>query len=152
MNCLKTLFVVKLGMVLMIVSASALAAGTSIKIVELEWHDIALNDGSAMYSSLCASCHGAGGKGNGPAAAELSAGAPDLTMLSLNNEGVFPQQFVADTIYGGSRSITHRNLDMPNWGKQFMYVGHGWHSFPRRNLANERVQTLTNHIASLQVN
>jgi hypothetical protein len=149
---MKLLIGFALGMVVIVVSASALASEASIKIVELKWHDIAQNDGGEMYSNLCASCHGMAGKGNGPAAAELSRGIPDLTMLSSGNGGVFPKQFVAETIYGGSRSITHRNLDMPNWGKQFMYVGRGWHSFPRRNLANERVQALTKHVASLQVN
>ena len=42
-------------------------------------------------------------------------------------------------------------LDMPAWGEQFQYVGDGWHSFPRRKLAKDRIAALTGHIESMQL-
>jgi len=152
MGVFKVFLGAALGAALVVVIVGTLAADVSVKKVRLEWHDIAQNDGNTMYSGLCASCHGVGGKGNGPAAAELDRAVPDLTVLSANNGGTYPHEYVANTIFGGSRSTAHRSLNMPNWGEQFMYVGPGWHSFPRRKLANDRVETLTDHIASLQVN
>mgnify|MGYP000104922827 FL=1 len=152
MNGFKILLGAILGVVLATVFVGTLAADVNVKKVRLEWHDIAQNDGGSMYSGLCASCHGVGGKGNGPAASELNRAIPDLTVLSVNNGGKFPHEYVANTIFGGSRSVSHRTLDMPNWGEQFMYVGRGWHSFPRRKLAHDRVEALTDHIAALQGN
>ena len=152
MNVLRVLLSVMTGSALMLAFADSAVADTNVKRVPLEWLDIAQNDGEAMYSGLCASCHGTGGKGNGPAARELERGVPDLTVLSANHGGSYPHDFVANTIFGGSRSTTHRTIDMPNWGEQFMYVGRGWHSVPRRKLANDRIEALTDHIASLQVN
>jgi hypothetical protein len=151
MDGFRILFSAIPGVVLATVIAGALSADVGVKKVRLEWHDIAQSDGGSMYSGLCAACHGAGGKGNGPAASGLDRVVPDLTVLSVNNGGTYPHQYVADTIFGGSRSVSHRTLDMPNWGEQFMYVGRGWHSFPRRKLANDRVEALTDHIAGLQV-
>jgi mono/diheme cytochrome c family protein len=143
---------VLLGMVLLVVTTGIATAGTEVKQVPLEWEDISHNDGASMYGSLCATCHGAGGTGNGTAAAELDKAVPDLSALSRNHGGTYPHGYVVDTIYGDSRTLSHGGLDMPDWGKQFMYAGKGWHSFPRRKLASDRINTLADYVETLQVN
>ena len=140
-----------LGAALLVVTAGGVAADVVVKRTQLDWQDIAHNDGGELYANLCSACHGPGGKGNGYAAGQLDGGVPDLTVLTINNGGVYPQNRVANTIYGKYRTPAHNALDMPAWGEQFMYVGHGWHSFPRRKLAQERIATLTQYVGSLQV-
>ena len=39
------------------------------------------NDGSQMYASYCASCHGLDGRGHGPVATELKVPPTDLTLF-----------------------------------------------------------------------
>jgi mono/diheme cytochrome c family protein len=46
--------------------------------------------GSEMFKEYCASCHGADARGRGPAAPALKASPADLTVLSRNNHGKFP--------------------------------------------------------------
>jgi len=45
----------------------------------------AVEAGGTLYATLCASCHGASGKGDGPAAAGLAHRPPDMT-TSLNGQ------------------------------------------------------------------
>jgi mono/diheme cytochrome c family protein len=70
--------------------------------------------GRAHYEAKCAVCHGADGKGNGPVANMLTQKPSDLTMMSKNNNGVFPFW----TAYDGTR-------EMPVWGKQFYQASRG---------------------------
>src|SRR5215472_152450 len=58
--------------------------------------------GRQMYDAYCASCHGQGGKGNGPAAPALKTMPTDLTQLAMNNGGVFPETHVMAVIKGDS--------------------------------------------------
>ncbi|NHB78489.1 cytochrome c [Rhodobacter calidifons] len=62
--------------------------------------------GAEDYASYCAACHGAGGKGDGPAAAGLDRRPADLTRLSARNGGAFPGTRVMAKIWGytGGRS------------------------------------------------
>ena len=146
-----TVLAAALGALLLLVCAGAATAAVAVKRVPLAWQDIAHNDGGLMYDRLCASCHGAGGKGDGPAAYQLDNGAPDLTVLTVHHGGVYPEDYVTHAIVGDSRSRAHHGLDMPAWEEQFSYAGPGWHSFPRRKLAKDRIQALTLHVESLQV-
>ncbi|HZS18753.1 MAG TPA: cytochrome c [Candidatus Udaeobacter sp.] len=43
--------------------------------------------GKAVYTAECASCHGSGGKGDGPAAKDLEVPAGDLTKLGGQTDG-----------------------------------------------------------------
>jgi mono/diheme cytochrome c family protein len=45
-----------------------------------------LSQGKAVYAKECTSCHGDGGKGNGPEAANLSRKPPDLCAPEVRNE------------------------------------------------------------------
>jgi mono/diheme cytochrome c family protein len=79
--------------------------------------------GEFEYRNSCASCHGAGGKGDGPVGDFLSgAEVPDLTVIQKNNDGVFPVQGLYDVIEGsaGASASIHGSRDMPVWGSRYM--------------------------------
>ena len=63
--------------------------------------------GRASYSDLCAGCHGAGGKGDGPNALGLSVKPADLTQIAARNGGVFPRVRTMATIDGYSKGGPH---------------------------------------------
>ncbi len=72
-------------------------------------------DGRTAYLENCASCHGASGMGDGPAARGLAVVPPDLTQIAARNEGVFPRNQVMSTIDGLDRG-THFSAAMPEFG------------------------------------
>jgi mono/diheme cytochrome c family protein len=71
--------------------------------------------GRALYSDFCASCHGDGGRGDGPAAAGLGKAPADLTQISARNGGAFPMVRVMSTIDGYTRR-GDRSSVMPELG------------------------------------
>src|SRR5579862_4202324 len=80
--------------------------------------------GEEMFNAYCAVCHGKGGKGDGPAASEFKIPPANLTLLSVNNNGKFPADHVAETIRTGPRDAkAHGSKDMPVWGKIFASMG-----------------------------
>jgi mono/diheme cytochrome c family protein len=78
-----------------------------------------LDIGKSEFQSSCASCHGTDAKGNGPVSSQLKTPPPDLTMLSKNNNGVFPTNAVYEIIYGSKTVPTHGTREMPIWGERF---------------------------------
>ncbi len=72
--------------------------------------------GKQMYSSYCAPCHGVDGRGQGPAAAALKAHPTDLTVLSRNNHGKFPDTHIVSVMQFGSEVQAHGSAEMPVWG------------------------------------
>ncbi|HUA35680.1 MAG TPA: cytochrome c [Candidatus Binataceae bacterium] len=72
--------------------------------------------GRSLYSSLCASCHGENGKGDGPMVPELRAKPIDLTQIARQNNGNFPFWHVFHAIDGRSIPRAHGGPDMPVWG------------------------------------
>jgi mono/diheme cytochrome c family protein len=72
-----------------------------------------------MYAAYCASCHGADGKGGGPAAPALKVRPPDLTTLAKKNNGRFPGGRVYQVIKWGGSIAAHGSKDMPVWGPAF---------------------------------
>lgn len=74
--------------------------------------------GKREFEANCASCHGVGGKGNGPITDLLRKSPPDLTLLAKNNGGVFPIARLYDVIEGGSVAA-HGTRDMPVWGLDY---------------------------------
>lgn len=82
-----------------------------------------LSMGEFEFQNSCATCHGASGKGDGPAAQFFLGGvAPDLTALQKNNGGVFPVQRIYDVIEGSRDMIvpSHGSRAMPMWGQRYM--------------------------------
>ena len=56
--------------------------------------------GRAAYRRHCTACHGPGGHGDGPLAADLPVAPADLTMLSAANGGTFPRDRVFEQVHG----------------------------------------------------
>lgn len=75
--------------------------------------------GKAEYESNCASCHGLGGKGDGPLSEGFRPKAADLTTLSKRNDGVFPAQRVYEIIDGRQEIAAHGPRAMPVWGRDY---------------------------------
>ncbi|HOZ33738.1 MAG TPA: c-type cytochrome [Tabrizicola sp.] len=62
--------------------------------------DRELPTGAEDFATFCAACHGAGGKGDGPAAAGWGRKPADLTGLAARNGGTFPGTKVMAKIWG----------------------------------------------------
>lgn len=62
--------------------------------------DDQVTTGAGDYRALCADCHGADARGNGPAAAGLSPAPPDLTLIARAHDGAYPRAQVMSRIYG----------------------------------------------------
>ena len=100
--------------------------------------------GEEMFNTYCAVCHGKGGKGDGPAASEFKIPPANLTLLSVNNNGKFPADHVAETIRTGPRDAkAHGSKDMPVWGPIFASMGGSAQ-------AEQRINNLTKYVGSLQ--
>jgi mono/diheme cytochrome c family protein len=101
--------------------------------------------GKDMFTAYCAVCHGADGKGAGPAASALKTPPTDLTSLSKNNGGKFPSLKVSATIRGEGGFPAHGSKEMPVWGALFWNLSGGHESE-----VQQRVVNLTKYIESLQ--
>jgi mono/diheme cytochrome c family protein len=102
--------------------------------------------GKDMYVAYCASCHGATGAGNGPAASSLKTPPADLTQLASKNGGNFPYAKVQQSIKGDAEMPSaHGSKEMPVWGPTLWQLS-------RNNQAQTqlRIKNITDYIASLQ--
>lgn len=75
--------------------------------------------GKDLYMLRCASCHGEGGKGDGPAAVALKNPPADLTRIRKNHGGTFPRAAVMQFIDGERPVPAHGPRHMPVWGEVF---------------------------------
>lgn len=100
--------------------------------------------GPDLFHAHCAACHGADGKGGGPAAPALKAKVADLTMLAKNNGGKFPSDHVRKFIAGEGVSISHGSRDMPVWGPIFHQIE------TDQDFGNVRLDNLTKYLESIQ--
>jgi mono/diheme cytochrome c family protein len=103
------------------------------------------DSGKAMYDAYCASCHGADGKGNGPAAGAMKSGVPDLTLLAKSHDGIYPAFHVAEVLRVTQPLAAHGSSDMPVWGSIFSKMA-------QQNNAEiqQRIHNLNEYIESLQ--
>jgi mono/diheme cytochrome c family protein len=97
-----------------------------------------------MYTAYCASCHGANGKGDGPAAPALKVPPTNLTLIAAKNGGTFPDAHIAQVIRGDSATAAHGNKDMPVWGPVFLQMGHNTAQ------VQQRISNLTKYLESIQ--
>jgi len=81
--------------------------------------ELSAMSGLEMYESLCSSCHGVDGRGDGPVAPLVKIGVPDLTRIAQREGGEFPAADVHRTIDGRFEHPAHGPRDMPVWGWQF---------------------------------
>ena len=138
------------GIVIVVVVTSTSFAQVKTKAAPVSWLQAALTDGEELYLEFCAVCHGKGGLGDGPAAGALTNTVPDLTTLAAENDGVFPREQVQNSIVGESRVISHGTIDMPIWGQVFEDARPDWKPLRRQALAKQRVNNLTEYLATIQ--
>lgn len=101
--------------------------------------------GKTMYKQYCAACHGADGKGRGPAAASLNTRPADLTTLAKRRDGKFPYDYVASVLRFGPGFSAHGSSGMPVWGPIFQYLDNYDESAVR-----QRIKNLCDYLESIQ--
>jgi mono/diheme cytochrome c family protein len=89
--------------------AQTIQQGTAPRIQSIEGVD--------TYKALCAVCHGAQAKGNGPAAPALKKAPADLTGISRRHAGKFSDADVEEMIV--AKQVAHGTREMPIWGPVF---------------------------------
>ena len=72
-----------------------------------------------MFTSYCAPCHGADGRGNGPAAGALKTQPTDLTGLAKAHNGKYPDNHIVSVLRFGTDVRAHGSAEMPVWGQIF---------------------------------
>jgi len=103
-------------------------------------------DGKEMFSTYCAVCHGPNATGGGPAADALKKAPPDLTQLTIRNNGSFPDRKVVMVLSAGPAEMSsHGSKDMPIWGQLFRSMAPG-----REAEARIRIAALTDYVKSIQ--
>jgi mono/diheme cytochrome c family protein len=102
--------------------------------------------GMQMYINYCASCHGVDGRGNGPAAAALRIPPTDLTVLSKNNHGVFPETHIVTVLQYGAEFPSHGSVEMPVWGPIF-----GKMDTVNPQVKQLRISNLIRYLKTLQI-
>ena len=74
--------------------------------------------GQAVFTQYCATCHGASGTGDGPLTEMITSKVPDLTKISMQNDGEFPMLDVIHIIDGRTGLRGHGG-PMPTYGAVF---------------------------------
>jgi mono/diheme cytochrome c family protein len=101
--------------------------------------------GKEMYAQYCAACHGAEGKGNGPAASAMKVAPTDLTQLAKKHDGKYPANSVASVLKFGNGPGAHGSANMPVWGPLLQSLDK-YHD----TTAQQRISNLVNYIETLQ--
>ncbi len=108
---------------------------------------IASMAGTDLFRAYCASCHGRGGKGDGPTAAALKTAVPDLTTLAKRSGGTFPRARVQALVSHGEDLSTssHGSRQMPVWGPIFQALD------PNDTRTAVRISNIVEYVESIQV-
>jgi len=126
------------------------SAATQEKVVKTNAVAIApakASSGIAMYTAYCAACHGADGKGTGPAASAFKNPPTDLTMLSKKNNGKFPSEHFNSILKFGTSVQAHGSAQMPVWYSLFRSLDS---SATDDGITMMRIKNLREYIETLQ--
>lgn len=106
---------------------------------------VSTDRGAQLFKTYCAACHGANGRGAGPASEQFRKIPPDLTKYSANNGGVFPGERVR-RIIDGTGVAAHGDRDMPVWGDAFQ----GGREGLTAEAARTRIDLIVRFLESIQ--
>jgi mono/diheme cytochrome c family protein len=107
-----------------------------------------LMEGEQLFRSFCSACHGADGKGQGPAASALKTRPADLTSIAARNGGTFPGERIERYVANGDPEpsiAAHGSRDMPVWGPNFAALAPA--SYRR---IDERIAAVVAYVRSIQ--
>lgn len=113
-------------------------------IKEVNAHQSGAWTGPDLYTEFCAVCHGADGKGNGPAASALKVQPTDLTTIMRTSNNKFPDLRIKQIILGDGAVAAHGSLDMPTWGSIFKSIS------SNGAFADMRVNALVAYVKGIQ--
>jgi mono/diheme cytochrome c family protein len=126
--------------------AAMLFASDSTSTVTIHMKKTSPADGKAMYASYCTPCHGVDGRGHGKLSTSLKTPPPDISALSRNHGGVFPEQHVVGVLSHGASVSGHNKPGMPDWGQTLGNME------PNDKLNTSlRIHNLSKYLESLQV-
>jgi mono/diheme cytochrome c family protein len=130
--------------VFLIGSGSGLAQTTEKKIEKVPMVQSDPSSGPQMYKDYCAVCHGADGKGGGPAASAMKTPPPDLTTMAKRYGEKSVALKVDATLRFGAGNKTHGTADMPVWGPLFSATDKS------QTAVAMRISNLSKYVESLQ--
>ncbi len=126
---------------------------TSNQQIKPPYHDIYLTapagsvSGPELYKQLCAGCHGDDGKGVGPTSRYCAVPPTDLTLLTKQNHGTFPEKKITQILRYGTEKPTQTQSTtyMPVW-KPLLATIHG----ESPELTEQRITVLTDYLKAIQ--
>jgi mono/diheme cytochrome c family protein len=136
-------YAVVTSILLLLISGAAAHDGSSVNQTQLPPSYIP--SGQEMYKQFCAACHGADGKGDGPAASNLKTHPSDLTTLAKRHDGKFPYDYLSTILRFGPGVSAHGSSNMPTWGPIFSIIEKS-----NEKAVQERIKRLSTYVASLQ--
>lgn len=115
----------------------------------------AITSGQSDFAALCSPCHGENATGDGPAAAGLAHKPADLTHITRNHGGKFPDSLIFETIEGLNMPSSHGTREMPVWGDVFVgeAVGNSVSLAEAKKAGDEarkRIEALVLYLKSIQ--
>lgn len=100
--------------------------------------------GKRDFEQLCAPCHGI--DGTGKARDLVEANPPDLTDLSLSNNGKFPFDKVYRIVDGRQMLNSHKRFAMPFWGIYLQKQG----THESEAAVKQRITEIVRYIETIQ--
>jgi mono/diheme cytochrome c family protein len=99
--------------------------------------------GADLYKQLCAGCHGDDGRGVGRTSRYCAVPPTDLTRLTRENRGTFPEKKVTQILRYGTEKPTQTQSTtyMPVW-KPLLATVHG----ESPELTEQRITSLTDYL------
>ena len=132
---------------LMLIAAAGVAVSTAAPAQQTVEAPFVSEGGEALFTTYCASCHGRGGKGDGPISQHLRSVPPDLTRFASRAGGKFDEQKVYRIIDGRKAVSGHGGPDMPVWGDAFKQSGQGRGT---EEAVRARITALVEHLRGIQ--
>jgi len=105
--------------------------------------------GAQLFVSLCASCHGAQARGDGPVAPLLVTPPADLTHIAQRNGGRFTADTIQRFIDGREVRGAHGPREMPVWGRQ-LYFSAKEDDPAARAHADAEIASIVEYLRSIQ--